>query len=180
MIHFRKGTNRFKTVCGRTFPDQVEIGDISPNRKKVTCSRCLKSIEVRDRKKMEKQDKTNLKKLEKEVTALWRNAVWLIWGGKCALCGKACNDHNSHHYFTKGVHAATKYEPYCGVLLDYGCHIGKVHRGGEIEQLRDIYIQKIGQERFEALKAKSYTIAKNVDLDWLKTDLTCFVRRLAE
>jgi hypothetical protein len=135
------------------------------SRTKVTCQRCVQILETKDRKKVIRKDKINLKKLEKEVTALWRRSVWLIWDGKCALCGKACNDHNAHHYFTKGVHAATKYEPYCGILLDYGCHIGKVHRGGEIEQLRDVYIGKIGQPLFDALKKQSYSLAKNVDLE---------------
>lgn len=156
MIHFRKGK---KVLCGTTITGSW-FKETTTSKAKTTCTRCLVSLDVRARKVVEKGDKRKLKALEKECTALWRHVVWLTWGGKCALCGNACNDHNSHHYFTKGTHSAHRYNPYCGILLDYGCHIGKVHRGGEIEQLRDIYVTKIGTTLFEQLKRESYEVTK--------------------
>jgi hypothetical protein len=173
MIHFRKGT---KILCGRKYEPGLQY---STNRKKVDCGRCILSLEVRDRKKVDKADKTNLKKLEKEVTALWRHAVWLIWGGHCALCGKVPpNDHNAHHFFTKGSHATTRYEPFVGVLLCYADHIGKVHRGGETEKVRDLLVAKIGTTLFEQMKARSYAIAKDVDLLKVKQYLEEFNRTM--
>ena len=155
MIHLRKGK---KTLCGREWR-QGEKWTSNPNH--VDCARCLRSIEVRARKKVEKKSKHDLKALEDECKALWRHSVWLIWGGKCALCGKVPpNDHNSHHYFTQGAHAALRFEPYCGCLLCYGCHMGKIHGAGEIEQIREIYLKKIGTVLFDQMKLQAHDIAK--------------------
>lgn len=165
MIHYRKPKSK-KTVCGVNLiltPIKIETRTSWPALLKSgepICERCFAWSERKEKKKAIMGVKRSLKTLEKDTTALWRKAVWLDWGGKCALCGKATNDHNAHHYFTKGVHAALRYEPHCGILMDYGCHIGKVHRGGEIEDARDLLVNKIGNELFERLKQKSHDIQK--------------------
>ena len=178
MIHFKQG---LKYACGKKnqFPRQYNHTK-DPN--KVTCRRCQISMEVRARKKVEKADKRSTKALEKAATDLWRRAVWYMWGGCCALCGKPCNDHNAHHFFTKGNHAAVRYEIDCGVLMDYGCHIGKVHRGGETEKVRDILIDKIGQEKFDTLKKLSWKTSEysNDRLEAIKYVLEGYVSEMKE
>jgi hypothetical protein len=160
VIHFKKKTSK-NSMCGKpTISKTGEKTFFSPHPEKVTCQRCLKSLEVRARKVTEKSNEKDLKHLEDECRALWRKAVHWIWDGHCALCGKPTNDHDAHHYFTKGIHAGIKYEINCGILLCYGCHIGKVHKGGEVEKLRDVYIDKIGLDRFESLKERSDIVTK--------------------
>ena len=153
MIHFRKG---MKGICGA----KITGGFLSANPKKVTCGRCLLSLEVRARKKGEKKEKKSLKNLELECTRLWRQIVWYNWDGHCALCGKPCDDKNAHHYWTKGVHAFLRYEPANSVLLCYPDHIHRIHKGIDHEKLRDILIERIGPDWFDRLKEDSWKEGK--------------------
>ena len=134
-VHMSKGKLERWTMCGKTLNKHPHML-ISKDVKKVSCGRCLDCIRRQELSKSRKREGTRLKKQRRIVFSLWREAVWLIWDGKCALCGRPTNNLNSHHFFPKGAHSALEFEPYCGVLLCYGCHIGKVHRGGDVERLR--------------------------------------------
>lgn len=94
------------------------------------------------------------KNLIKRLDKLASELAALSWGGMCARCGRVGNQ--THHYFTRGAHAAVRWELDNLCWLCYGCHIGRVHRGGDVEMLRDNLIEKIGRERFDALKARAY------------------------
>jgi 5-methylcytosine-specific restriction endonuclease McrA len=75
-------------------------------------------------------------------------------GSRCVLCGNPAN--HAHHFFPKGSHGSVRWEPDNLVMLCYGCHIGKIHRGGDTEELRDRLIKRIGTKAFEDLKWKAH------------------------
>ncbi len=97
---------------------------------------------------------TLVKKLDKVCSELTK----LNWGGKCAMCGNAGTQ--THHFFTKGAHGSIRWELDNLCLLDFACHIRRVHQAGETEELRDKLIERIGQKRFDELKKQAYAVRK--------------------
>jgi len=93
--------------------------------------------------------------LEKEIMkpgGLWAQEVKLDWGYKCAWPGCNKKAQAAHHFFHKAQGNRAKYSTGNGVALCYGHHIGKVHRGGEVEPIREVLIAKIGEQNFRCLK----------------------------
>lgn len=72
----------------------------------------------------------------------------------CLLCGKRADQ--NHHFFPKGSHGNVRFNPDNHCPLDYACHHKRIHQAGEVEELRDKLIQKIGEERFNILKDQAY------------------------
>jgi Bacteriophage Lambda NinG protein len=89
----------------------------------------------------------------KELDALCRELTRRRYGGMCALCGRVGNQ--PHHFFPKGEHAILRWVLDNLVWLCFGCHIRKVHQGGETEPVRDVIIARMGQEAFDEMKELS-------------------------
>jgi hypothetical protein len=80
---------------------------------------------------------------------------------KCLMCGGRASQ--NHHFFPKGSHGNVRFDPRNHCPLDFACHRRKVHDAGEVEEMRDRLIAKIGQEEFDDLKRLAYVRADFCD-----------------
>jgi len=110
-------------------------------------------------------EKALIKKLTKENKAICSKICRLQWNEKCATCEKQGTA--QHHFFGWKACSNARYISDNLAWLCYGCHIGKVHQQGLTEPVREKIIERIGIERFEALKTEAYK-AKKWTLDELK------------
>jgi hypothetical protein len=139
----------------------------------------LKSVKA---KKVSKTvlDKARRKKLEKELDNLWKEIVHFKWKNKCAWPG--CDKTNylsAHHYFHKAQGNKARWLVDNGVLLCYGHHIGQVHRAGNVEELRDMLVQKLGQNYFDWMKQEVTKVFKPslANLEQLQFELTVILNK---
>lgn len=58
-----------------------------------------------------------------ECDRLWQRLIWLMWGGKCAMCGKKLGDGEGagHHLISRRV-LLFRHDPKNGILLCDRCH----------------------------------------------------------
>jgi 5-methylcytosine-specific restriction endonuclease McrA len=98
------------------------------------------------------------KRLVEELDGLASQLCRLQWHMRCGMCGK--DGTQTHHFFTKRAHGSTRWNDDGLCWLCFGCHIYKVHGKGDTETIRDAIINRIGQERFDALKREAQTIRK--------------------
>ena len=110
-------------------------------------------------------EKKEMKRLEKENKSLCSQICRLIWNNKCAVCGKEGTA--AHHFFGWKACSNVRYNSDNLVWLCYYDHIGKVHQQGLTEPAREKILERIGPERFEALKTEAYKV-KKWTLDELK------------
>jgi hypothetical protein len=131
------------------------------------------------KKKPTKKEK--LKQLMKDLASLYSRIVSYEWDGKCALCGRYGTQ--AHHFFTKKAHPSVKWEIDNGCWMCFTCHIRKVHQKGETEALRDIYIKKIGQKRFDEIKHYAYNGLNRYrenDFEQLHTEMSTRLEELIQ
>lgn len=105
-------------------------------------------------KKKKPESKASRKKLVAELDKLWAQAVARLWGGLCAMCGRAGTQ--SHHFFGKKSCPSVRWDIDNGLLLCFTCHIRKVHQQGCTEPARDALIRKIGNDKFDRLKQDAF------------------------
>lgn len=110
-------------------------------------------------------EKKEMKRLEKENKSFCSQICRLIWNNKCAVCGKEGTA--AHHFFGWKACSNVRYNSDNLVWLCYYDHIGKVHQQGLTEPTREKILERIGPERFEALKTEAYKV-KKWTLDELK------------
>ena len=119
-----------------------------------------------------KPAKSPRKRIIKELDYLASHVCRKIWQGKCGICGGIGNQ--AHHYFGKKAYPWLRFDLDNLILLDWQCHICRVHHEGESERARDAIINRIGQDRFDQLKERSSKHQKLslLDLDRIKEELT--------
>lgn len=110
-------------------------------------------------------EKAKIKKLTKECKSLCSQICKIQWNGRCAMCGKEGNA--AHHFFGWGACSNVRFDTDNLILLEYGCHIGRVHQQGLTEPAREAIIRRIGQERFDILREKAF-ISRKYTLEDLK------------
>lgn len=96
------------------------------------------------------------------LDGVWGEAVRLLWNGLCGVCGKGGSQ--PHHFFGKAAHPSVRFEPDNGIWMCFYCHIRRIHTRGETEVARDALIAKVGQGRFDILKAKAHKGGKTLTL----------------
>jgi hypothetical protein len=74
----------------------------------------------------------------------------------CIMCGGTADQ--THHFFPKGSHGNVRFNPLNHCPMDFGCHRRRIHDAGEVEELRDKLIAKIGISNFESLKQEAYRV----------------------
>jgi 5-methylcytosine-specific restriction endonuclease McrA len=112
-----------------------------------------------------KKGKIDRKKLILELDALASQVCRIIWNHKCAMCGGAGSQ--THHFFTKRAHGATRWDLDGLIWLCFGCHIYKVHSKGDTETIRDAIIKRTGIVRFNSLKVRAAVVRKYSMVDLL-------------
>jgi len=110
-------------------------------------------------------EKAQIKKLTKENKAICSQICRLQWNEKCPICGKQGT--SAHHFFGWKACSNARYISDNLIWVDFGCHIGKIHQQGLTEPAREKILERIGEERFEALKTEAYKV-KKWTLDELK------------
>jgi hypothetical protein len=97
--------------------------------------------------------KTPRKALEKELDKLWSQIAHRKWGERCAWPGCTQTERLSpHHFYHKSQGNFARYSVDNSILLCFGHHIRQVHQRGNTEPIREVLIQKIGEERFNQLR----------------------------
>ena len=104
--------------------------------------------------KLRAVEKALIKKLTKENKALCSQICRLQWNGICPICGKQGSA--AHHFFGWKACSNVRFLTDNLIWLCYYDHIGKIHQQGLTEPARDNIIERIGIERFEALKTEAY------------------------
>jgi len=98
--------------------------------------------------------KTPRKKLEKELDALWgklahQRVKKCQWPG----CDKT-ERLNAHHFFHQAQGRIARWSLENAIILCYGHHMFQVHQKGDVEPIREVLIQTIGQSGFDMLKSE--------------------------
>lgn len=60
--------------------------------------------------------------LRNRCDALWREAIFTLWGAKCLVCNKNAAS-QAHHIFHKGANNAFRFHLYNGLPVCTGCHL---------------------------------------------------------
>jgi hypothetical protein len=119
---------------------------------------------------MRKPSKATLKR---EADKVWSEAVKVIAGHKCEMCGKTENL-NSHHVFGRRA-LSTRWKLENGVCLCAGHHIQIAHQ--KPVEFAMWIVGKRGEDWYDALKKSHYEICKNVDLAHIIYGLKQFIIR---
>ena len=127
---------------------------LNPGQKeKMAAAKERKAKRAAKRKTTGPNRATRIKRIKKELSALWSNAVRDRDGRRCLMCGKAENKAeglvlNAHHWrHRKGHSLALAFDVRNGATLCYGCHIGRLHRDGDgafILRFLSLMVDKIG------------------------------------
>lgn len=101
-----------------------------------------------------KTAKQQIKKLEKELDALWGKAVHRRWGEKCAWpgCSHVGGILHAHHWMHKSAGKKARWKIENSILLCFFHHIRSVHQMGNTEPIRDVLIERLGLGGFERLR----------------------------
>ena len=121
---------------------------------------------------MEKQKpkkKPSKKRIKSELDKLWRNKIHERCEGKCEICGKS--PVQAHHVFSRR-YTGSRWLVDNGVGLCYFHH--KFFAHVKYEEFRCWFIERIGQDRFDAIKEMAYNVVKFTpdDLDRIKEELS--------
>jgi 5-methylcytosine-specific restriction endonuclease McrA len=84
--------------------------------------------------------------------------------GLCETCGRAGSQ--THHFFSKKMHAAVRWDTDNLLWLCFGCHIGKIHREGYTEGAREVMIERLDEKGFAELKERADQLYKFSILDY--------------
>ncbi len=106
---------------------------------------------------------TSRQRLIKSIDSLCSDICLLESDFTCLMCGKPASQ--THHFFPKGSHGNVRFDMRNHCALDYGCHIMRVHSAGEVEELRDKLIAKIGKEEFDEMKTEAYKVGDFSEVD---------------
>lgn len=99
---------------------------------------------------------------------MWRRVIHEKYNGRCAICGK--EPIQCHHIFSRRF-SVVRWDVDNGIGLCYFHHHRFAH--SDYERFRDVVIELIGQDVFEALKERAYSGKKLtlLDLDRIKEEL---------
>lgn len=75
----------------------------------------------------------------------------------CLMCGGTADQ--THHFFPKGSHGNVRFSSLNHCAMCFACHRRRVHDAGEVEEIRDKLIEKIGQDAFDELKNFAYMVS---------------------
>ena len=78
-------------------------------------------------------------RLRNKADALWRDACWLKWGHRCAICGGKAEQ--MHHFILRRKSLALRYDIANGVPVCKSCHY-KIHFSGDPIFLKE-YVEKL-------------------------------------
>jgi len=106
------------------------------------------------KKSPKKSRKALVDKLDSILSHITRNNA----NGICEVCGKAGSQ--VHHFFSKKVHSAVRWDEDNLISICFFCHIIKIHRQVDIEDAREALIHRIGEQRFSDLKTRAHEIKK--------------------
>lgn len=95
------------------------------------------------------------KELINELDKLWSKLV-KERDGKCVICGSLVRL-NAHHIFSRS-NFGTRYDINNGITLCWAHHLHLAHT--HFERFRDFVIERIGQEMYDILKEKAYSVVK--------------------
>ena len=124
---------------------------------------------VKEKKaKKKRKPKTPERKLIEAIDALDSDICLIINNFRCILCGGKAGF--NHHYFHKQNHGNVRFDPDNHCPVCFGCHNFEIHSKGNVEDLRDILIQRISQFGFDDLKERSNFIADR-SISYLKAEL---------
>lgn len=120
---------------------------------------------VKQPKKKRKPVKSSKKRgrIIKEIDSIDSDICLLKSKMKCLLCGKRANQ--THHFFPKASHGNVRFTELNHCPMCFTCHKYRVHMAGEVEELRDKLIKKIGEESFELLKREAYIVSDYSEKD---------------
>jgi 5-methylcytosine-specific restriction endonuclease McrA len=130
-----------------------------------------KKIEFKPKGKRKTAKPKNNSQLIKELDALLSHKVRDEAGGICFMCGGIATQ--VHHYWTKKAHGKVRFDERNLLPMCWNCHINKVHRSLEIEDLRRKLIKKIGQKGFDDLYRLAHEPYK-----WTADELTGMIEHL--
>ena len=110
---------------------------------------------------------TNLKRLHKELAALWLLKSLEKWGNQCIICGETAIQ--MHHYEPRSMSLFLRYNVENAVPLCKSCHykIHFSHRPNEIKELCNIICKKRGKKWYKYIEAGKRQEAKNA-IWWLQ------------
>lgn len=119
-----------------------------------------------------KPKKPSRKKLIKDLDGICSQICRIVWGGKCAVCGKAGT--SAHHYFGKKACSYLRFVIDNLVWLCFYCHLARGHKQGLIEPIRRAMVKRIGFKRFDELYSMAFKpdLRKVDDLIELKVELS--------
>lgn len=112
--------------------------------------------------------KRSRKKLIKDIDAICSHICRIIWGGRCAVCGKAGT--GAHHYFGKKACSGLRFEIDNLVWLCFYDHLVRGHRQGLIEPIRRALVRRIGFKRFDELYSVAFLPCKMTMSDLLQIE----------
>ena len=100
-----------------------------------------KAAEAKERKRKRAEKRkaigpnraTRIKRIKKELAALWSKAVRARDGNRCIMCAKTEHLAGHHWRYRRGHSLALAFDIRNGATLCYGCHIGRIHRDGDGE-----------------------------------------------
>jgi 5-methylcytosine-specific restriction endonuclease McrA len=107
--------------------------------------------------------KTNRKKLVEKLDKICSLLTKEGAHGLCEICGGAGSQ--THHYFSKKVHGAVRWDLDNLLWLCFSCHIRKVHQQADSEDAREAIINRIGLDLFLSLKERAHEIRKFKEKD---------------
>lgn len=103
----------------------TDIRDVLARRKERKAKRAEK------RKATGPNRATRLRRIKKELSALWSKSVRNRDGNRCLMCGKTEHLAGHHWRHRRGHSLALAFDIRNGATLCYGCHIGRLHRDGD-------------------------------------------------
>lgn len=104
----------------------------------------------------------------KRLDALWRDAVRRRDGEICRFCRR--NRATAVHHVFSRRHYSTRWDLDNGVLLCFYCHIRIAHEDPEV--FRDWFVARVGQAKFDALKARALSVVHRTDFALVELSLT--------
>ena len=133
---------------------------LNANTKKLKNTKGAKNAVSGSRKKI--SEKSKKKEVEKKCLELWAKIVKKRFP-TCVKCGKS-SYLNAHHIFSRR-YKSLFLNPDNGISFCRGCHLYFAHCF--YEEARDIYINLLGEEKYNELKELCQSNQK-VTLPWLE------------
>ena len=115
---------------------------------------------VSRKNKTRKKSRSTHKSCRRRLDVLWRKYVLDRDKSQCSYPGCQKQATQAHHVFGRRI-TACRFDPDNGIAFCPGHHLYFAHQ--YYEQVRDLVIRRIGQERFDVLKRKAYQHSVHFD-----------------